>query len=122
MIRSGKSTATPWLTLPLESFMPWAELNGVTFHGTRVSVPVQEAGDPSNLPDKSEDDARVAATKGHGLVASEELDSATNKPVLIVPLDMVLSEARVRQLSSGDARLAELLKSCETLAIVSCPL
>jgi len=119
MIRLGKSPETPWLTLPVESFMPWAELNGVSFNGTHVSGSAQPSGDPQNAPAHTVDNANATAIKGFGLAANKYLDSATNKPVLTVPLDMVLSEARVRQLASGDVRLAELLKSCESLTIVS---
>lgn len=114
MIRSGKSSKTSWLTLPIESFMPWAELNGVLFNGIHVSS-------DSTSSDLESPAHGVIGTsdKGHGLVATKELSSASKEPILSVPLDMVLSQARVRQIARGDGKLAELLKACQAMAIVS---
>lgn len=88
MIRRGK--AEGWLQLPTEAFLPWAQLNEVTFTRT---VP------------------GVIAGRGGALLAKEALDSNANaSPVLMkVPKDLILSLERVQEHAKVDKDFRELL-------------
>ncbi|KAF2670344.1 SET domain-containing protein [Microthyrium microscopicum] len=118
MIRSGKSSSSPWLTLPPDAFHAWATLNGISLSEVAVAIPASISNSGSASQDGSEHADPASSIKGYGLVASQDIKSH-DTPLLSVPRDMVLSERRVRELASGDVRLAELLKACGSYATSS---
>lgn len=110
MIRDGKSS---WLTLDPASLPAWATLNGIKLSNVDVS-----SGLSGWLPGSvQQSSSSEAATKGAGLVATKGLDNS-DEALVTVPREMVLSEQRVRELASGDPRLAEILRACAPFAIV----
>jgi hypothetical protein len=106
MIRSGKSLDTPWLTQSHDTFQTWCEFNGIKFNGLRVFAAQSPSEDPSTVQ-----------SKGLGLIASTDQAADKSKPLVSVPREMVLSRGQVEEMAKGDAKLAELLRTCGTLAM-----
>jgi len=111
MIRQGKSSPSAWLSLAPASLSAWATLNAISFNHVGISTP--DAPAQQGSPDAAV--VFMSDIKGSGLVA---IDDDASGAVVTLPKDMVLSEARVRQLASGDARLADILSACGPLAMV----
>jgi hypothetical protein len=111
MIRSGKTSETPWLKLSSDEYHAWAEFNEIEFNECQVT-----------FDESSRDLTTKEIGKGGGLVCQTHLDAAvppSSSPFIKVSPEMVLSEARVVEMARGDSKLAELLRSCGSLLTVS---
>lgn len=86
----GEGKTARWLRLPLEVFVPWAELNGVVFART---VPGTVAG------------------RGGALLAKAGTNLDGSNVLLTVPSDLILSVERVKEHSKVDRDFREVLES-----------
>lgn len=93
MLRQAKCSSNndAWLYLDPSTIPEWASLNDIHLKNVHL--------------------ARSSSHDGLGLVASRKI-TQEDGPLITVPRDMVLCEARVHQLASADSRLRELLKAC----------
>lgn len=97
MIRSGKSSPHAWLRLDSSDIVSWAALNDISFQNVHI--------------------AKSPSHDGLGLIAKKDI-TRHDAALISVPRDMVLCDARIRELAATDALLKELLKACEHWAVV----
>lgn len=110
MIRSGHREG--WLSLPLSTFQPWAQLNDIELNGIKITE-ISGRG------------AGVIASRSFGAgdadVAEPHDASSPPETLMKIPQDMVLSKEAVRRWAAHDAGFKELLDACPSLIEVGSP-
>jgi len=89
MIRRGR--AQGWLKSPIESLEQWASFNGVQYNGISVGV----------IPGQEE--------RGSAIRLASSI--AEDKPLMLVPKDLIISEENVYLHAKSDKHLREVLEA-----------
>ncbi|KIW39820.1 hypothetical protein, variant 2 [Exophiala oligosperma] len=87
------------ISLPLEHLAKWSQFNGVQLFDVAI--------DPHIIEEKT------GVDKGGGLLA--QADHAETEPLLVVPLDLVLSKDAVSEAAKADQNLRELIEAASSL-------
>jgi len=97
MIRRGR--AQGWLKLPIESLEHWASFNGVQYNGLSVGV----------IPGQEERGSAIRLASS----------SSEDKPLMLVPKDLIISKENVYLHAKSDKHLREVLEAVGEFGQVS---